>query len=145
MRLLIHNFFEAKERIPMRLLTRELLCKLPRPYTTEDTNNPLLLCRFYLSMTPWVWYPTEFDGKDTFYGYVEGSYKKDFEYFSLRRLENLQGPFRIRVQRDYTYKPQRLSEVLKMKGSACQQQTMFISWEVGQQAFPKQQLPKVLS
>lgn len=126
MRLLIHNFLEAKERIPMRLLTRELRRKLPRPYATEDTNNPVLLCRFYLSMTPWVWYPTEFDGKDTFYGYVEGSYKKDFEYFSLRRLENLQGPFRIRVQRDYTFKPQRLSEVLKMKGSECQQSTMFI-------------------
>lgn len=110
----------------MRLLTQELRRKLPRLYATEEQNNPTLICKFYLSMTPWVWYATEFDGKDTFYGYVEGSFKKDFEYFSLRRLENLQGPFRIRVQRDYTFKPQRLSDVLKMKGAACQQQTMFI-------------------
>jgi len=67
------------------------------------------------SFTPWsnwTWYATEFDGKDTFFGYVVGIYP-EWGYFSLSELQSIKGPWGLGVERDLYFKPKPFSEVLK--------------------------------
>jgi hypothetical protein len=94
----------------MKLLTKELLSKLPTLYSQENTEDPMVICKFFLPMTKWTWYATEFDGKDTFFGFVSGEYP-ELGYFSLSELENLEGQYGIGVERDRYFEPTRLSTI----------------------------------
>jgi ribosomal protein S18 acetylase RimI-like enzyme len=71
----------------MKLLTKELLSKIPALYSQENEKDPMDVCKFFLSMTKWTWFATEFDGKDSFFGYVIGEYP-ELGYFSLSELES---------------------------------------------------------
>jgi len=59
-----------------------------------------------------TWYVLEFDGKDTFFGYVDGDYA-ELGYFSLSELESIKGPLGLKVERDLYWEPKPLSEVKK--------------------------------
>lgn len=96
----------------MKLLTEELKKALPALYTKENENNPMVVCKFFLPMTKWTWFATEFDGKDSFFGFVVGEYP-ELGYFSLSELENLEGPYGLGVERDIYFEPTRLSEIRK--------------------------------
>ena len=61
-------------------------------------------------MTKWTWYAMEFDGKDSFFGFVAGEYP-ELGYFSLSELENLEGLYGIGVERDRYFEPVRLSTI----------------------------------
>tara|TARA_R100001230_G_C5617533_1_gene127677 strand:+ start:298 stop:471 length:174 start_codon:yes stop_codon:yes gene_type:complete len=41
----------------------------------------------------------EFDGEDTFYGYVDGDYG-EYGYFSLSELQSVKGMFGLGIERD---------------------------------------------
>ena len=58
----------------MKLLTKDLRKVLPPLYSQENEKDPLVICKFFLPMTKWTWFATEFDGKDTFFGFVVGEY-----------------------------------------------------------------------
>src|SRR3990170_947200 len=94
----------------MKLLTKELRGKLPPLYSTENDPDPLVVCKFFSPTSNWTWYATEFDGKDTFFGWVVG-FEKELGYFSLTELENVKGPFGLGIERDMYFEPRRLSEV----------------------------------
>ncbi len=94
----------------MKLLTKELLSKLPALYSQENEKDPMVICKFFLPMTKWTWYASEFDGKDTFFGYVCGEYP-ELGYFSLSELEEAQGPYGLGVERDRFFEPVRLSTI----------------------------------
>jgi len=94
----------------MKLITQELLNKLPKLYTNEDTDDPKAIAKFFTPDSNWTWYATEFDGKDTFYGLVDG-HEKEQGYFSLRELESIRGPFGLPVERDLYWKETKLSEI----------------------------------
>ena len=96
----------------MKLLTEELRKALPPLYSQENEKDPMVVCKFFLPLTKWTWFATEFDGKDTFFGYVCGEYP-ELGYFSLNELENLEGPYGIGVERDMFFQPIKLSEVRK--------------------------------
>ncbi len=97
----------------MKLMTKELLCKLPKLYSTESDKDPKVICKFFTPWSNWTWYATEFDGEDTFFGYVVG-FDKEIGYFSLSELESVNGPFGLKVERDLYFDPQPLSEVKKL-------------------------------
>lgn len=97
----------------MKLLTDELRKELPPLYSKENEKDPLVICKFFLPMAKWTWFATEFDGKDTFFGFVVGEYP-ELGYFSLQELENLEGPYGLGVERDMYFKPCRLSEIKKL-------------------------------
>lgn len=115
------------------LLTKELREKLPVLYSQENNENPLVICKFFLPNSYWTWYATEFDSKDTFFGYVIGDFP-EMGYFSLSELEQLRAPLTIcigrkcqtyqrivMVERDLNFEPCPLSEVInyyKEKGYA---------------------------
>ncbi|MFA5933196.1 MAG: DUF2958 domain-containing protein [Microgenomates group bacterium] len=75
----------------MQLLTKEIATKLPFLYTQEDIEDPMVICKFFAVWTNWTWYAIEFDGNNTFFGYVAGDFP-ELGYFTLSELQDLKGP-----------------------------------------------------
>ena len=100
----------------MKLLTQELRRKLPPLYSTEHCADPVAHTKFFTPDSSWTWYALEFDGEDTFFGYVVGM-DSELGYFSLSELESARGPLGLRVERDLHFKPQPLSRIRAMHES----------------------------
>lgn len=94
----------------MKLLTKALRKQLPPLYTTEHEEDPLVICKFFHVLSHWKWYAIEFDGDDTFFGWVYGDFP-ELGYFTLSELESLQGAWNLPVERDCFFRPRRLSQV----------------------------------
>lgn len=115
MHMLPENYFLGKQGegvTIMQLLTKEIITKLPILYSQENEEDPMVICKFFLSMTKWTWFATEFDGKDSFFGYVVGEYP-ELGYFSLSELESVEGPYGLKVERDRYFEPTRLTRIKK--------------------------------
>jgi len=97
----------------MKLLTKELLSKLPALYSQENEKDPMVICKFFAVWTSWTWYAIEFDGKDLFFGYVAGDYP-ELGYFSRSELQELKGPMGLSIERDMYFEPTRLSKIKKL-------------------------------
>ena len=97
----------------MKLLTNKLKNALPALYAKENEKDPLVICKFFLPMTKCTWYAIEFDGNDTFFGYVAGDFP-ELGYFSLSELESVEGPYGLGVERDRYFEPQLLSGIKKL-------------------------------
>ena len=68
------------------------LIKIPALYATEniELQEKLIYLHFFLGNSDW--YVCEFNGKDTFFGYVilNGDYQTaEWGYFTLRKLDQL--------------------------------------------------------
>ena len=96
----------------MKLLTKAIKQKLPPLYATENEKDPLVICKFFYPDFSWTWYAIEFDGKDTFFGFVASDYP-ELGYFSLSELMNTRGKLGLPIERDRYFKPCRLSELRK--------------------------------
>jgi hypothetical protein len=96
----------------MNLLTEELKKQLPPLYSTEHNPDPSAVCKFFTPDSGWTWYPLEFDGEDTFFGFVQGM-EEELGYFSLKELESVKGPFGLAVERDLYFTPTPLSQIRK--------------------------------
>jgi hypothetical protein len=94
----------------LRLITEELRKKIPPLYSQEKVKDPIVYAKYFSPDSGWAWYVVEFDGEDTFFGYVYG-FELELGYFSLSELENLRGPLGLKVERDLYWKPKPLSEV----------------------------------
>jgi hypothetical protein len=119
----------------MKLLPKELLRKIPPLYANEDEADAVVVAKFFLPASRWTWYVIEGstrnpngcgwgDGCDhrplseydpvrhdvLFFGYVVGDYP-ELGYFTLSELTGLRGPLGLRVERDLSFKPCRLSDV----------------------------------
>jgi hypothetical protein len=94
----------------MKLLTNELRRKLPPLYATEHEEDPQIIYKFFTPDSSWTWYALEFDGNDTFFGWVEGL-ENELRYFSLSELESVRGPLGLPIERDLYFEPRRLSQV----------------------------------
>jgi hypothetical protein len=95
----------------MKLLTKDLLRKLPALYCAENDPDPIVQAKFFYPDASWTWYAIEFDGEDTFFGLVDG-FDRELGYFSLSELEsNTPGVFRLPVERDLYFQPCRLAEL----------------------------------
>lgn len=94
----------------MQLLPGYVLSKLPQLNSQDGIEDPMVICKFFAVFTSWTWYVIEFDGKDTFFGYVAGDYP-ELGYFTLSELINLKGPMGLGIERDLYFKPQPLSKI----------------------------------
>jgi len=101
-----------KERIPgMKLLTKEIRKKLPPLYSQESLGpKAVVQAKFFTPDSSWSFYPTEFDGKDTFFGLVDGQVK-ELGYFSLAELQSVRGPMGLPIERDLHWNPKTLEEI----------------------------------
>lgn len=96
----------------MMLLTKELLKQLPPLYSQENESDPMVIAKFFYPDFSWTWYAIEFDGKDLFYGLVDG-FEEELGYFSLAELQSVRGKLGLPIEWDRYFKPCRLSEVRK--------------------------------
>ena len=96
----------------MKLLTKELLEKLPKLYTQEEKGlDAVAVVKFFTPDSNWTWYATEFDGEDTFFGLVEGI-EKELGYFRLSELKSIRGTLGLPIERDLYFKPKTLKELM---------------------------------
>ena len=96
----------------MKLLTKEVLKRLPKLGETSGQNDPIVQVKFFTPDAQWTWYGIEFDGDDTFFGYVEGL-ENELGDFSLSELKEVRGALGLPVERDKFFKPCPLSKVVK--------------------------------
>ena len=98
----------------MELLTKELRNNFPPLYANEDKNpeEVKIIAKYFDPTGSWTWYATEFDQKDTFFGFVRG-HENELGYFSLRELESVKLPFGLTIERDLYFGKHTLAEVMK--------------------------------
>lgn len=96
----------------MKLLTKEILEKLPKLYTQEEKGlDAVAIVKFFTPDSNWTWYATEFDGDDLFFGLVEG-FEKEIGYFRLSELQSVKGALGLPIERDMYFKPKTLRELI---------------------------------
>ena len=84
--------------------------QLPALYSTENEPDPLMVVKFFTPDSGWTFYASEFDGEDTFFGWVDGL-DQELGYFSLAELQTARGPIGLPIKRDVHVEPMRLSEI----------------------------------
>ena len=94
----------------MKLLTQTLRNRFEQIGRQYESPDPIVVCKFFDPTGSWTWYATEFDGDDTFFGYVVG-FAKELGYFSLRELSEVKGRFGLGIERDLHFDECKLSEI----------------------------------
>ena len=96
----------------MKLLTKELIAKLPELYATEDVEleDKLILAKLFTPWSTWTWYVIEYDGEDRCFGFVKG-HEAEFGYFSIKELSEIEGPYGLKVERDRHFKPTEVGDM----------------------------------
>jgi hypothetical protein len=95
----------------MKLLTQEIKKSLPPLYSTDGQGGEAIArVKFFTPDSNWTWYATEFDGNDTFFGLVDGTFLEK-GYFTLSELESARGPWGLRVERDLHFEPTALVDL----------------------------------
>jgi hypothetical protein len=95
----------------MKLLTKKIRKKLPPLYSQENKGGKAIAyCKMFTPDAQFSFYATEYDGKDTFFGLVDG-HCKELGYFSLKELQSVKGPLGLPVERDMYFKPKPLEEI----------------------------------
>jgi hypothetical protein len=96
-----------------KLLSKELVAQLPPLYAQEHEPDPMVYVKFFHPNSHWTWYAYEFDGLNTFFGWVYGDFP-ELGYFTLTELAEAKDPLGIGVERDEHFTPMRLSEVKQL-------------------------------
>jgi len=100
----------------MKLLTKENIKALPALYATDGKGpeEKKIPVKFFNPCGRGTWYAIEYDGEDTFFGYVElvpGC--AELGYFSLSELASVRLPFGLGIERDLHWNPKTtLADVL---------------------------------
>lgn len=97
----------------MQLLTKEILKKFPALRENEDLSaeETPVIAKFFCPWSNWTWYATEYDGNDTFFGYVRG-HENELGYFTLSELQSITGPGGLKIERDRHFGKHTLAEVM---------------------------------
>ncbi len=99
----------------MDLEINKWLEKIPPIGSQADKGvDAIVFIKFFTPWSYWTWYPTEFDGADTFYGFVIGL-EEEFGYFSLSELKKLKGPFDLEVEFDKFFEPKTIKSIIESK------------------------------
>ena len=95
----------------MKLLTEEIRRQLP-PLGSQDGKGgkAIVYLKLFTPDSGWTFWATEYDGKDTFFGLVDGM-ERECGYFSLSELESVRGPFGLPIERDIHWEPKTLEEI----------------------------------
>ena len=101
----------------MELLTKEVRAKLPPLGATEKTPSGEKVCvvKYFQPWGSWTWYAIEFDGKDTFFGLVDG-FELEWGYFSLSELQSVKGPIGLTIERDLYFGMPKMKDISALKG-----------------------------
>jgi hypothetical protein len=93
-----------------KLLPKGLKNKLSQKWGKED-EDPIIYAKFFYPDFGWTWYAFSFEPDDEiFYGFVDGDFPECGD-FSLKELMDNRGKLGCEIERDFGFKPQRLSEL----------------------------------
>ena len=100
----------------MKLLTKEILKKLPKLYSQPAHDDLSQEMVFYVKLfTPdsnWTWYIAEYDPEtEIAWGLVKGN-EQEFGSFDMKEIKELRGPFGLPVERDICFETIKEKELL---------------------------------
>ena len=95
----------------MELMTKELAESIPQIHAQRHEQDPIVYVKFVSSWMNWIWYVTEFDGKDFCFGFVQGDYD-EWGYFSISELESITGPKGQKIVREAYFAPEPIKQIL---------------------------------
>ena len=87
--------------------------KLPAQGSTiGQGKDSIAQVKFFTPDSNWTWYSVEYnpDAK-LFYGLVDG-FEKELGYWGLEELEEIKGPFGLKVERDKWFDPVPLRDLM---------------------------------
>jgi len=95
-----------------KLLPKSIANKIPKLYATEEikSKDKKIYVKFFSPYSNYTWYVAEYDGKDTFFGFVNGAYP-EWGYFSLSELANANRNGLPLVERDKYFNPKKFSSI----------------------------------
>lgn len=101
----------------MKLLTKQIIEKLPKLYETESIKllDKVVIAKLFHPASNWTWYIIEFDGEDICWGLISG-HEVEFGYFSLKEIAQVKGPLGLPVERDQHFQPTLLKDIAKTEG-----------------------------
>ena len=97
----------------MKLMTKEILDKIPPLYSQEKVADPIVWAKFFFPIGRMTWFATEYSPEDRqFFGWVKGNHPDDDElgYFSLDEMEEVR-VHGLGIERDMYFDPKPLSWV----------------------------------
>lgn len=98
----------------MKLLTEELKKTIPKIFSQETVEDPIVHCKFFTPDSSWTWFVIEMnemeDGDVEFFGLVDGL-EEEIGAFLLSELESARGPWGLKIERDLHFIPKPLSQV----------------------------------
>jgi hypothetical protein len=96
------------------LMDENIRQSLPELYSQEENGlDAQAKVKYFTPDSNWTWYATEFDGKDTFFGLVNG-FELELGYFTLSELQQACGPKGLPIERDLFFEPKSLKELMEM-------------------------------
>ena len=98
----------------MQLMTKEIERKLPSLRSTENLKPEQVdvVVKFFTPWSDWTWYAVEYNPDcKLFYGLVDG-FDKEVGYWGLEELEEIKGPFGLKIERDRYFDPVPLRELM---------------------------------
>lgn len=101
----------------MMLLTKENIANLPEVCSQDGKGLDATAYVKFFGGGRWTYYVTEYDGDDTFFGYLKSGLGSDCDelcYMSFSELKSMRfPPFRLPVERDRSFKPQTIREAIE--------------------------------
>ncbi len=93
------------------LIPEKIKEKLPALYSTDGEKDPMAYLKFFNPVGRGTWYLTEYDPEDNIaFGWVDQG-DPELGYFSVPELEAIDLSFGLKVERDISFRPVKLSTV----------------------------------
>lgn len=91
------------------LMPSSIANKIPKLYEQDGVEDPMCYVKFFNPYGRGVWYITEFDGRETMFGYAKITHG-ELGYISLSELANANRNGLPLIERDRSWKPRPLSQ-----------------------------------
>ena len=97
----------------MELIPQKIKDQIPKLYETENQIEPIAYVKLFID--GWIWHITEISiDKNICFGFVESPFcSGELGYFSLEEIKSIKGSLGIGVERDFEFKPTKLSIIKK--------------------------------
>ena len=96
----------------MKLLTQEILDRFKKTGNQSESDDPIVICKFFNPTGAGTWFATEYDPETRiFFGFAH-IHEGEWGSFALDELESVKVRFGLKIERDISFKPGRFSEVV---------------------------------
>jgi hypothetical protein len=95
-----------------QLLTKSLKARFKK-VGKQETSDPIIIAKFFNPCGAETWYITEYNEEENMcYGYMTGSWDKEWGYFSMAELESIRGLILgLPIERDLYFNGVRFSQL----------------------------------